>query len=107
MKANLKDLMAQANEMQEKMAKAQEELQKKEYSGEAGAGLVKVIINGRHDCKKVSIDPAVLSEDPEMLEDLIAAAVNDANRKVEEGSKAGMSDMFAGMNMPAGFKMPF
>lgn len=107
MKPDLSELMAKAGQMQEQMQKAQEALQKKEYNGEAGAGMVKVTINGRHDCKRVEIDPSLLSDDKELLEDLIAAAINDASRKIEEGSKSQMGDLFAGMDMPAGMKMPF
>jgi len=107
MKPNLNDLMAKAGQMQEQMQKAQEELQKKEYLGEAGAGMVKVTINGRHDCKRVEIDPSLLSDDKELLEDLIAAAINDASRKIEDGSKSQMGDLLSGMDLPAGMKMPF
>lgn len=83
----LGDIMKQAQEVQEKMKQAQEEMANKEIEGNAGAGLVKVVMNGRHDVKKVFVDPAVLEEDKEMLEDLLAAAVNDAVRKVEQENK--------------------
>ena len=75
--------------------------------GEAGAGLVSVIMTGRHDIKRVSIDDAVFSEDKEVLEDLLAAAVNDAVRKVEARNRDAMSGLTAGLNLPAGFKLPF
>ncbi len=101
------DLMKQAQEMQEKMKKMQEQMANAEVQGESGAGLVKVVMTGRHDVRQVSIDPSLLSEDKELLEDLLAAAVNDAVRKVEEKNKEGMSDLTAGMPIPPGFKMPF
>lgn len=107
MKADLNDLMKKAAEMQEKMQQAQEELANKEVTGEAGAGLVTVVMNGRHDVRRVSIDSAVMSEDKEMLEDLLAAAVNDAVRKIEANNKDQLGGMFSGMGMPGGFKMPF
>ena len=103
---DLNDIMKQAKQMQEKMQQAQEDMAKAEVTGESGAGLVQVVMNGRHDVKRVTIDPSLLSEDKEMLEDLLAAAVNDAVRKVEQVSKDAMSGMTAGFNIP-GFKMPF
>lgn len=103
----LGDLMKQAQEMQEKMQRMQEDLANQEVQGEAGAGLVAVIMTGRHDVKKVTIDSSLLSEDKEMLEDLLAAAVNDAVRRVEDANKQKMSDLTGGMQMPPGFKMPF
>ncbi|WP_018277888.1 YbaB/EbfC family nucleoid-associated protein [Teredinibacter turnerae] len=103
----LGDLMKQAQEMQEKMQRMQEDLASQEVQGEAGAGLVSVIMTGRHDVKKVTIDSSLLSEDKEMLEDLLAAAVNDAVRRVEDANKQKMSDLTGGMQMPPGFKMPF
>lgn len=104
---NMGDLMKQAQQMQEKMQKMQEDLANAEVTGAAGAGLVTVLMNGRHDVRKVSIDPALMSEDKEMIEDLLAAAVNDAVRKVEEKNKEMMGNITGGMQMPAGFKMPF
>jgi len=101
------NLMKQAQEMQEKMQRAQEEVAKAEVLGEAGAGMVRVTMNGRHDVSKVEIDPSVMDEDKELLEDLLAAAVNDAVRKVETSSKSVMEEATAGMNLPPGFKMPF
>lgn len=103
----LGDLMKQAQEMQANMQKMQEDLAKAEVKGEAGAGLVSVIMNGRHDVKRVSIDNSLMTEDKEMLEDLLAAAVNDAVRKVEVQSRDQMAKMTAGMGIPADFKMPF
>ncbi len=106
----LNDLMKQAQQVQEDMQRMQEELANAEVEGQSGAGLVKITMNGRHDVKNVSIDDSLMEEDKEMLEDLLAAAVNDAVRKVEDASKSKMSDITAGMNipgMPGGFKMPF
>ncbi len=100
-------LMQQAKLMQERMEKMQQEMANAEVQGEAGAGMVKIVMTGRHDVKNVDIDPAVLTEDKELLEDLLAAAVNDAVRKVEENNKAMMSEVTGGIEMPAGFKMPF
>ncbi len=101
------DLMKKAQQMQEEMQKAQEEAAKAEVTGEAGGGLIKVTMNGRHDVRKVSIDDSLLSEDREVLEDLLAAAVNDAVRRVEAGQKERMSGMMSGMGLPDNFKMPF
>ncbi|WP_447555896.1 YbaB/EbfC family nucleoid-associated protein [Vreelandella sp. EE22] len=106
-KGGMGNLMKQAQEMQEKMQQVQEEAAKAEVFGEAGAGMVKVTMNGRHDVSDVTIDPSVLEEDKELLEDLLAAAVNDAVRKVEANSKAKMEEATAGLNLPPGFKMPF
>jgi DNA-binding YbaB/EbfC family protein len=107
MKPNLGDLMKQAQQLQEQMQKAQAKLADAEVTGESGAGLVKVVMTGRHDVKRVTIDPSLLSEDKEVLEDLLAAAVNDAVRRVEASSKDMLSGLTAGMGMPPGFKMPF
>ena len=103
----LNEMMKQAQMMQEKMQQAQEEIARKEVEGESGAGLVKVVMNGRHDVKSVNIDNSLLTEEKEILEDLIAAAINDAVRKVEANSQAMMGDLTAGLKMPPGFKMPF
>lgn len=107
MKGKLSDLMEQAQKMQAEMLKMQEELADAEVRGEAGAGMVTVVMNGRHDVKRVHIDDGVLGEDKEVLEDLLAAAVNDAVRKVESHNRDAMTGMAAGMNFPGGFKMPF
>jgi nucleoid-associated protein EbfC len=107
MKAGISDLMAQAKAMQEQMQKAQEDLANLEVKGDAGAGMVSVVMTGRHDVKKVHIDDSVLGEDKEVLEDLLAAAVNDAVRKVEASNREAMSGLAAGVNLPPGFKMPF
>jgi len=107
MKGNMSDLMQQAQKMQADLQKKQEEMAQAEVTGEAAAGLVKILMTGRHDVKRVSIDDSVLTEDKEVLEDLLAAAVNDAVRKVEAQNREAMSGLTAGMNLPAGFKMPF
>ena len=103
----LGDLMKQAQQMQANMQQMQEDLAKAEVKGEAGAGLVSVIMTGRHDVKRVSIDDSLMTEDKEMLEDLLAAAVNDAVRKIEQQSRDQMAKMTAGMGIPPDFKMPF
>jgi len=103
----LGDLMKQAQQMQEKMQAAQKEVANVEVSGESGAGMVKVTMTGRHDVKSIKIDPSLLSEDLEVLEDMIAAAVNDAVRKVEDETKDMMSSVTSGVPLPPGFKMPF
>jgi DNA-binding YbaB/EbfC family protein len=104
---NLDDIMKQAQAVQEKMQKMQEELAGIEVVGEAGAGLVKVTMTGRNDVRRVTIDPSLMSEDREMLEDLLAAAVNDAVRRADEAKTQKMGGLTAGFNMPPGFKMPF
>ena len=106
-KGGMGNLMKQAQKMQEDMQRMQEELANAEVTGESGAGLVKITMTGRHDVKRVEIDDSLMEEDKEMLEDLLAAAVNDAVRKVEENSKDKMGDLTAGMPLPPGFKMPF
>ncbi|MDG1943518.1 MAG: YbaB/EbfC family nucleoid-associated protein [Halioglobus sp.] len=107
MNPNIADLMQQAQKMQADMQKAQEELAHAEVTGEAGAGLVSVIMTGRHDVKRVVIDDSVFTEEKEVLEDLLAAAVNDAVRKVEAHNKDAMAGLASGLDLPAGFKMPF
>jgi nucleoid-associated protein EbfC len=104
---NIQELMQQAQQMQENMQRMQEEAAKAEVTGEAGAGMVKVVMNGRHDVRKVTLDPGLMSEEKELLEDLLAAAVNDAVRKIEQETKDKMSELTAGLNVPPGFKMPF
>lgn len=107
MKGGMGNLMKQAQKMQEQMQKAQEALADAEVTGESGAGLVKVVMNGRHDVKKVDIDDSVMTEEKELLEDLLAAAVNDAVRKIEQNNQDQMSKMTAGMGLPPGMKLPF
>jgi len=99
--------MKQAQNMQAELQKAQEEMAKAEVVGEAGAGLVSVVMTGRHDVRRVSIDDSVLAEEKEVLEDLLAAAVNDAVRKIEARNRDAMSGVASGLNLPAGFKLPF
>jgi len=107
MSDKMSDLMRQAQEMQARMQKVQEELAAAEVQGEAGAGLVQVVMTGRHDVRRVAIDPSVLGEDKEVLEDLLAAAVNDAVRKVEAHNRDAMAGLASGFNLPPGFKLPF
>jgi DNA-binding YbaB/EbfC family protein len=107
MKNQLAGLMKQAQQMQENMKKAQEELASIEVEGQSGAGMVKVVMTCRHDVKRVSIDPSLLADDKEMLEDLVAAAVNDAVRRVESTVQEKMAGVTSGMALPPGFKMPF
>ena len=107
MKNQLAGLMKQAQQMQDNMKKAQEELARIEIEGQSGAGLVKVTMTCRHDVKRVSIDPSLMGEDKDMLEDLLAAAINDAVRRVESTTQEKMSGLTMGMPLPPGFKLPF
>ena len=107
MKNQLAGLMKQAQQMQENMQKAQEELARIEVEGQSGAGMVKVVMTCRHDVKRVSIDPSLLGEDKDMLEDLLAAAINDAVRRVETTTQEKMAGLTTGLPMPPGFKLPF
>lgn len=104
---NMEDIMKQAQGMQAKMQELQEQVAKLEVQGQAGAGMVKVTMTGRNDVRNIEIDPSLMGEDKEMLEDLVAAAVNDAVRRVEEAKTEKMGSLTAGMNIPPGFKMPF
>jgi DNA-binding YbaB/EbfC family protein len=99
--------MKQAQQMQANMQKAQEEIASLEVTGESGGGMVKVTMTGRHEARRVEIDPSLLSDDKEMLEDLVAAAINDAAHKVEAVTQERMAGMTSGLNLPAGFKLPF
>jgi nucleoid-associated protein EbfC len=107
MKGAIGNLMKQAQQMQENMRRMQEQLATQEVEGQAGAGLVKVTMTCRHDVKRVSIDPSVVGDDRELLEDLVAAAMNDAVRKVEATVQEKMGAMSAGMGLPPGMKLPF
>ena len=107
MKNQLAGLMKQAQAMQENMKQAQDAIAAMEVEGEAGGGMVKVVMTGHHDVKRVTIAPTLLSEDKDMLEDLVAAAMNDAVRKVEAASQQKMAGLTAGMPLPPGFKLPF
>ncbi|NCF11047.1 MAG: YbaB/EbfC family nucleoid-associated protein [Gammaproteobacteria bacterium] len=108
MKGGLGNLMKQAQEMQANLQKAQEEIAQVEVTGEAGGGMVSVTMTGRHEARRVAIDPALFEEgDREMIEDLVAAAVNDAARKVEQATQEKMAGVAGGMNLPPGMKLPF
>jgi DNA-binding YbaB/EbfC family protein len=107
MKGGLGNLMKQAQKVQADMARVQEELANMEVTGQAGGGMVTVVMTGRHDLKRVSIDDTVMRDDKEMLEDLIAAAVNDAVRQLEKTSQEKMGGVTAGLNLPGGMKLPF
>ena len=106
MRGNIAQLMQQAQKMQENLQRAQEELANLEVTGNAGGGMVSVTLTGTKECRKVRIDPSVLA-DPEMAEDLVAAAFNDASNKVDAESKAKMGAASAGMQLPPGMKLPF
>ncbi|TCO82311.1 hypothetical protein EV699_105101 [Plasticicumulans lactativorans] len=106
-KGGLGNLMKQAQKMQENLQKAQAEIAAMEISGESGGGLVQVVLTGRHEVRRVSIDPSLLADDKDMLEDLVAAAFNDAVRKVERVSQERLSGMTAGLGLPADLKLPF
>ena len=106
-KGGLGALMKQAQQMQENMKRVQEELATIEVEGQSGAGLVKVVMTCKHAVKRVTIDPSLLGEDKDMLEDLVAAAFNDAARKAEATSQEKLAGFTAGMNLPPGMKLPF
>lgn len=107
MKSQIAGLMKQAQQMQENMKKMQEQLAQVEVEGQAGAGLVKVVVTCRNDVKRISIDPSLLADDRDMLEDLVVAAVNDALRRAEQTASEKMGSLTAGLPLPPGFKMPF
>ena len=107
MKGQLAGLMKQAQQMQENMKKMQEQLAQIEVEGHSGAGLVKVTMTCKNDVRRVSIDPSLLADDKDMLEDLVAAAFNDAVRKAEATAQEKMGGMTAGLPLPPGFKLPF
>jgi DNA-binding YbaB/EbfC family protein len=107
MKGGLGNIMKQAQQMQANLQKATEELANLEVTGQSGAGMVTVVMNGSHDVRRVTIDPSLMQDDKEMLEDLLAAAVNDAVRQVEKVSKEKYASMTGGVGLPPGFKMPF
>ena len=106
MRGNIAQLMQQAQKMQENMQRVQEEIAALEVTGSAGGGMVNVTLSGTKECRKVRIDPSVLS-DPEMTEDLVAAAFNDASNKIDAASKERMASATAGMPIPPGMKLPF
>ncbi|HEX4023668.1 MAG TPA: YbaB/EbfC family nucleoid-associated protein [Steroidobacteraceae bacterium] len=105
--ANMNQFVRQAQAMQANLQKAQAEIATLEVTGESGGGMVKVSMTGRHEVKRVQIDPAVAAEDREMLEDLVAAAINDAVHRVESATQAKMSAVMGGMSLPPGVKLPF
>ena len=107
MRGNIGNMMKQAQQMQENLKKAQEEIAAMEVEGQAGAGMVKVTMTGRHDVKRVSIDPSLMGDDKDMLEDLVAAAVNDAVRRVETVTQEKMGGLTSGFGLPSGMKLPF
>ncbi len=107
MKGGISNLMKQAQQMQADMQKAQEEIANMQIEGQSGAGLVKVIMNGAHELVRVNIDDSLVGDDKDMLEDLVAAAVNDASQKLAAASAERMSGLTAGMQLPPGMKMPF
>jgi DNA-binding YbaB/EbfC family protein len=105
--ANFGNMMKQAEALQRNMQKAQEEIAQMEVVGESGGGMVKVTMTGKHEVKRVQIEPTVIGDDREMLEDLVTAAINDAVRRVETESQQRMSSLMSGLRLPPGFKMPF
>ena len=107
MKGGIGNMMKQAQMMQANMQKAQAEIAAMEVTGESGGGMVKVTMNGRHEARRVQIDPLMPLDDREMLEDLVAAAINDAAQRVESVTQEKMAGVMGGMNLPPGFKLPF
>jgi len=107
MKGQLGQLMQQAQQMQENLKRAQEEIAKLEVTGSAGGGMVEVTMTGRHEVRRVRIDRKLITDDPEMAEDMVAAAVNDAVNRVAEASQQKLGNVSSGMSLPPGFKLPF
>ena len=107
MKGGIGNLMRQAQQMQETMKKAQAELAALEVSGEAGGGMVKVVLDGQHEVKRVTIDPRLMTDDKELLEDMLVTACNDAMRKIAASTKEKYSGLTSGLNLPPGMKLPF
>ena len=107
MKGGIGDLMRQAQQMKETMKKAQAELATLEVTGEAGGGMVKVVLNGQHEAKRVTIDPRLMTGETDMLEDLLVAACNDAVRKIAASTQEKYSGLMSGLNLPPGVKLPF
>ena len=105
--ANFGNMMKQAEALQRNMQKAQEEIARMEVTGESGGGMVKVVMTCKHEVKRISIDPSLVGEDREMLEDLVAAAFNDASRKIEQTVQQKMSSVTGGLALPPGLKLPF
>ncbi len=107
MKGNMGNMMKQMQRLQADLQRAQEELANAEVTGESGGGMVKIVMNGRHEVRSVAIDPSLVGDDREMLEDLLVAAFNDAARRIAKQSEERMSGMLSGMPMPPGMRMPF
>ncbi|MBN8736750.1 MAG: YbaB/EbfC family nucleoid-associated protein [Xanthomonadales bacterium] len=107
MKGQLGQLMEQAQRMQEELKRAQEEIAKLEVTGSAGGGMVEITMTGRHEVRRVRVDRKLMADDPEMAEDMLAAAINDAVNKVAEASQQKLGGVGSGMNLPPGFKLPF
>ena len=107
MKGGIGNLMKQAQEMQANMQKAQDEIASLEVTGESGGGLVKITMTGKHEVRRISIDDSLLADDKDMLEDLVAAAINDATHKVEATTQERMAGLTSGINLPPGMKLPF
>jgi DNA-binding YbaB/EbfC family protein len=107
MKGGIGNLLKQAQKMQEELARTQERLAQEEVIGESGGGMVRVTMNGRHEVKRVEIDASLMGDDKEMLEDLVAAAINAAVQRIGEHMQQNMADLTAGMPLPPGFKLPF
>ena len=107
MKGGIGNLMKQAQKMQEDMQRAQEEIATMEIEGQSGGGLVKVVMNGAHEARRVSIDDSLVGDDKDMLEDLVAAAINDASQKLAQASKDKLGALAGGLELPPGMKLPF
>jgi hypothetical protein len=107
MKGGLGGMLKQAQKLQEEFKQKQESLAQEEVTGEAGAGMVRITMTGKHEVKRVEIDPSLLSDDKEMLEDLVAAACNDAAHRIDASTKERMAGVTAGLNLPPGMKLPF
>jgi DNA-binding YbaB/EbfC family protein len=107
MKGGLGNIMKQAQRMQEELQKAQQRLAEEEVTGESGGGMVKILMNGKHEVRRVEIDPSLMEDDKEMLEDLLAAAVNDAVHRVADKMQESMAGLTAGLPLPPGMKLPF
>jgi len=106
-KGGLGNILKQAQKMQEDLQKTQAKLAQEEVTGESGGGMVRITMNGKHEVKRVEIDVSMLGDDKEMLEDLVAAAINDAAHRINEKTQQNMSELTAGMTLPPGFKLPF
>jgi len=107
MKGGIGNIMKQAQQLQENMQRAQAELATMEITGESGGGMVKITLTGKHEAKRVAIDSSLLGDDKDMLEDLVAAAINDAVHKLEQATQQKMSGLMSGMQLPPGMKLPF